>query len=78
MHEGPSVRDVDFEHGGRDKQRLDSDREMKGDPMDDSRSLRGCSELTLFARFLKKFVLRTPRWQNRNTDQRLVRIGLQI
>ena len=62
----------------RDKQRLDSDRGSKGDTMDDSRSLRGCSELTLFARFLKKFVLRTPRWQNRNTDQRLVRIGLQI
>ena len=62
----------------RDKQRLDSDRGSKGDTMDDSRSLRGCSELTLFARFLKKFVLRTPRWENRNTDQRLVRIDLQI
>ena len=46
--------------------------------MDDIRSLRGCSELTLFARFLIKFVMRTPRWQNRNTDQRLVRIGLHI
>ena len=41
----------------RDKQRLDSDRGSKEDTMDDSRSLR--SEITLFARFFKKFVLRT-------------------
>ena len=40
--------------------------------------LRSCSELTLFARFFLKVLMRTPLWQNWNTEQRLARLGLSI